>query len=149
MILPARKEVWRFNHSRAMSKTKDGVFASSLLVEMISVTGRKLSEMLDEIYARYGYSYTGLKVTANLKLQRSKRCTTKSMFRNNCQTLNLKLKKSATKMVLRFTSKMVVGSLPASQVLEPLLRIFAEMEDKTYNERVLLQMKTFCLCKKS
>lgn len=43
---------------RGHIKGKDGVFASSLLVEMISVTGKKLSEMLDEIYAKYGYAYT-------------------------------------------------------------------------------------------
>ena len=39
-------------------KGKDGVFASSLLVEMISVTGKKLSELLEEIYSKYGYAYT-------------------------------------------------------------------------------------------
>ena len=33
---------------------KDGIFAAALLVEMLSVTGRKMSAMLEEIYARYG-----------------------------------------------------------------------------------------------
>ncbi len=42
---------------RGHIKGKDGVFASSLLVEMISVTGKKLSELLDEIYGKYGYAY--------------------------------------------------------------------------------------------
>lgn len=35
-------------------KGKDGIFAASLLVEMICVTEQKLSEMLDEIYDKYG-----------------------------------------------------------------------------------------------
>ena len=33
---------------------KDGLYAASLLVEMMSVTGRKLSESVKELYARYG-----------------------------------------------------------------------------------------------
>ncbi len=33
---------------------KDGIFASALLVEMICVTGKKLSEILEEIYSTYG-----------------------------------------------------------------------------------------------
>ena len=33
---------------------KDGIYAGSLLVEMMAVTGRRLSEIYDEITARYG-----------------------------------------------------------------------------------------------
>ena len=33
---------------------KDGLYAASLLVEMMSVTGKKLSESVKELYARYG-----------------------------------------------------------------------------------------------
>lgn len=39
---------------RGHIKGKDGVFASAVLVEMICVTGKKLSELLDEIFGRYG-----------------------------------------------------------------------------------------------
>ncbi|MBR5235857.1 MAG: phosphoglucomutase/phosphomannomutase family protein [Clostridia bacterium] len=39
---------------RGHIKGKDGIFASSLLVEMISVCGRRISEILNEIYAKYG-----------------------------------------------------------------------------------------------
>ena len=39
---------------RGHIKGKDGIFAGSLLVELISVTGKKLSELLSEIYGRYG-----------------------------------------------------------------------------------------------
>lgn len=39
---------------RGHIKGKDGIFASALLVEMISVCGRKISEILNEIYDRYG-----------------------------------------------------------------------------------------------
>ena len=33
---------------------KDGLYAASLLVEMLAVTGRPLSEMIRDLYARYG-----------------------------------------------------------------------------------------------
>ena len=40
---------------RGHIKGKDGIFASSLLVEMICTTGKHLSDMLAEIYGKYGY----------------------------------------------------------------------------------------------
>lgn len=36
---------------------KDGIYAATLLVEMLSVTGRKLSELMQEIYATYGETF--------------------------------------------------------------------------------------------
>ena len=36
---------------------KDGLYAASLLVEMMSVTGKKLSESVKELYARYGETH--------------------------------------------------------------------------------------------
>lgn len=36
---------------------KDGIYAASLLVEMIAVTGKKLSELAEEIREKYGSSY--------------------------------------------------------------------------------------------
>lgn len=39
---------------RGHIRGKDGIFASALLAEMISVTGKKLSEILAEIYGKYG-----------------------------------------------------------------------------------------------
>ena len=36
---------------------KDGLYAASLLVEMMSVTGKKLSESVKELYSRYGETH--------------------------------------------------------------------------------------------
>lgn len=36
---------------------KDGIYAGTLLVEMLSVTGRKLSELMEDIYAEFGTAY--------------------------------------------------------------------------------------------
>jgi phosphomannomutase len=40
---------------RGHIRGKDGVFAASLLVEMISVTKMRISQLLDIIYKKYGY----------------------------------------------------------------------------------------------
>lgn len=42
---------------RGHIKGKDGIFAACLLVEMICLTGKKLSKLLDEIYAQFGRLY--------------------------------------------------------------------------------------------
>lgn len=39
---------------RGHIKGKDGIFASALIVEMICMTGKSISELLDEIYSKYG-----------------------------------------------------------------------------------------------
>lgn len=101
---------------RGHIKGKDGVFASSLLVEMISVTGKKLSELLDEIYGKYGYA-TWQKAIANSNQRKKRYCSTKFMLKSCCLSLNLRSKKSAMKMVRKCISRMVVGSSPAFLVL--------------------------------
>ncbi|HEX2938322.1 MAG TPA: phosphoglucomutase/phosphomannomutase family protein, partial [Ruminiclostridium sp.] len=40
---------------RGHIKGKDGVFAASLLAEMISVTGKSFTELLNEIYEQFGF----------------------------------------------------------------------------------------------
>jgi len=43
---------------RGHIKGKDGVFAATLLVEMLAVIGKKLSQIMEEIHQEYGYYYT-------------------------------------------------------------------------------------------
>lgn len=55
---------------RGSIKGKDGILAASLLVEMICATGKDLSELLDEIYEKYGFAYMtekSIQLTGELK----------------------------------------------------------------------------------
>ncbi len=36
---------------------KDGIYAATLLVEMLSVTGKKMSELMEDIYKEFGYAH--------------------------------------------------------------------------------------------
>ncbi|MDD3794669.1 MAG: phosphoglucomutase/phosphomannomutase family protein [Lachnospiraceae bacterium] len=40
---------------RGHIRGKDGIYASALLVEMLAVTGKRLSEIMDDIQAKYGH----------------------------------------------------------------------------------------------
>lgn len=42
---------------RGHIKGKDGIFAASLLVEMVCVTGKRLGDMLEEIYDQFGHFF--------------------------------------------------------------------------------------------
>jgi phosphomannomutase len=42
---------------RGHIKGKDGVYAATLLVEMIAVVGKKLSEIVEDIHREYGFYY--------------------------------------------------------------------------------------------
>lgn len=42
---------------RGHIRGKDGIFAATLLVEMVAVTGKPIGQLLDELYERYGSLY--------------------------------------------------------------------------------------------
>lgn len=106
---------------------KDGIFAAVLLVEMMATTGRKLSEIYEEIQARYGsyemaerdYSFSDEKKAEILqKLMKDKALpvfpieATKVNYSDGCKVYF----GDKGWLVCRFSGT------------EPLLRIFCEME---------------------
>ncbi|MFV0449435.1 MAG: phosphoglucomutase/phosphomannomutase family protein [Vibrio sp.] len=127
---------------RGHIKGKDGVFASSLLVEMISVTGKKLSEMLDEIYHRYGYAYTA-EGDCKFKAAEKQALYNKIYVEKQLPHFEFEIEKVSYQDGAKVYFKNGGWVIARFSGTEPLLRIFAEMEDKSTAERVLLQMKTF------
>lgn len=127
---------------RGHIKGKDGVFASSLLVEMISVTGKKLSELLSEIYNRYGYAYTA-EGDCKFKPAQKAELYSKLYVEKQLPEFEFEVEKvsyeDGAKVYFR-NGGWVIARFSGT---EPLLRIFAEMHDKDTAERVLQQMKQF------
>ncbi|MUL11552.1 phosphoglucomutase/phosphomannomutase family protein [Aliivibrio fischeri] len=127
---------------RGHIKGKDGVFASSLLVEMISVTGKKLSEMLDEIYAKYGYAYTA-EGDCTFKPAEKEALYNKIYVEKQLPEFEYKIEKVSYEDGAKVYFKNGGWVIARFSGTEPLLRIFAEMEDKPTAEKVLNEMKAF------
>ncbi|MDX1303372.1 phosphoglucomutase/phosphomannomutase family protein [Photobacterium sp.] len=127
---------------RGHIKGKDGVFASSLLVEMISVTGKKLSEMLGEIYAKYGYAYTA-EGDCTFKASERERLYDKIYVEKALPEFEYDVEKVSYADGAKVYFKNGGWALARFSGTEPLLRLFVEMKDQQQAEAVLQQMKVF------
>ena len=127
---------------RGHIKGKDGVFASSLLVEMISMTGKKLSELLDEIYSKYGYAYTA-EGDCKFKPSEKEALYTKIYVEKQLPEFEYEIEKVSYEDGAKVYFKNGGWVIARFSGTEPLLRIFAEMEDKDTAEHVLQKVKDF------
>ncbi|MBQ9886401.1 MAG: phosphoglucomutase/phosphomannomutase family protein [Lachnospiraceae bacterium] len=124
---------------RGHIKGKDGIYAASIIVEMISVTGKKLSEIVNEIEQIYGKLYM---VEQNIKFHPSRKeelykmlMVDKKIPEFGCEIDHVSYMdgckvyfKNGGWIIARFSGT------------EPLLRIFCEMET---NEAAEQMIKTF------
>ncbi|MDD1794199.1 phosphoglucomutase/phosphomannomutase family protein [Enterovibrio makurazakiensis] len=127
---------------RGHIKGKDGVFASSLLVEMISVTGKKLSEMLDEIYGKYGYAYTA-EGDCTFKASQRDSLYNRIYVDKELPEFAYEIEKVSYADGLKVYFKNGGWALARFSGTEPLLRIFVEWEDKETAEALVRQIKDF------
>ncbi|WP_217540278.1 phosphoglucomutase/phosphomannomutase family protein [Vibrio metschnikovii] len=127
---------------RGHIKGKDGVFASSLLVEMLSVTGKKLSELLQEIYGRYGYAYTA-EGDCKFSPQQKASLYNKLYVEKQLPDFDDEIEKVSYEDGAKVYFSNGGWIIARFSGTEPLLRIFAEMADKTTAERLVDQMKAF------
>jgi len=127
---------------RGHIKGKDGVFASSLLVEMISVTGKKLSEMLDEIYAKYGYAYTA-EGDCTFKPSQKESLYHRIYVDKQLPEFEYDIDHVSYEDGAKVYFKNGGWVIARFSGTEPLLRIFAEMADQATAEKVVNQVKAF------
>lgn len=127
---------------RGHIKGKDGVFASSLLVEMISVTGKKLSELLDEIYGKYGYAYTA-EGDCTFKPAQKEVLYNRIYVEKQLPNFEFEIDKVSYEDGAKVYFKNGGWVIARFSGTEPLLRIFAEMADKETAEQVVQQVKAF------
>ena len=127
---------------RGHIKGKDGVFASSLLVEMISVTGKKLSEMLNEIYGKYGYAYTA-EGDCTFRSADRQRLHDKIYTNKELPEFEWEIDHVSYADGAKVYFKNGGWALARFSGTEPLLRLFAEMENQEQAEKVVNQLKAF------
>ncbi|PSW19040.1 phosphonomutase [Photobacterium sanctipauli] len=127
---------------RGHIKGKDGVFASSLLVEMISATGKKLSELLGEIYDKYGYAYTA-EGDCTFKASDRQRLYDKIYENKELPEFEWEVEKVSYADGAKVYFKNGGWALARFSGTEPLLRLFAEMENQQQAEKVVQQFKAF------
>lgn len=127
---------------RGHIKGKDGVFASSLLVEMISVTGKKLSELLDEIYAKYGYAYMA-EGDCKFKPAQKEILHNRIYVEQQLPNFEFEIEKVSYEDGAKVYFKNGGWIIARFSGTEPLLRIFSEMADKETAEHVVQQFKDF------
>ena len=120
---------------------KDGLYAASLLVEMLSVSGRKLSELVQDLYDKYGEMHTaeydwalteesreviGRKIMEEKQLPAFDRKVEKVSYMDGC-----KVYLENGWVIVRFSGT------------EPRVRIFAEAETEEKAKQTVKQMADF------
>ncbi len=127
---------------RGHIKGKDGIFAASLLVEMISVTGKSLTEILNEIYIEFGYFYM---VESDYKFdQETKDRLMKLLFEDKkLPEYSYEIEKVSYLDGLKIYFKNGGWIIARFSGTEPLIRIFAEMESESMAKEVSDTMKKF------
>ena len=127
---------------RGHIKGKDSVFAASLLVEMIAVSGKKISELLTEIYDKYGYTYTA-EGDCTFKAEEKEIIYNKIYIDKSLPEFEYDIEKISYADGLKVYFKNGGWMIARFSGTEPLLRIFSEMQNQTIAEKIVNQMKAF------
>ncbi len=131
---------------RGHIKGKDGIFAAALLVEMICVTEQKLSEMLDEIYAKYGKTVMleyDTRFTEEKKQQLLKLLFDEKKLPDFSDRLKFEVDKISYLDGVKIYFKNGGWVIIRFSGTEPLLRVFCEMHNETDAKSVIELVKEF------
>ena len=114
---------------------KDGIFASSLLVEMICKTGKGLSEMLDEIHTKYGQSFMSER---DFKFSNEKKAQLQKLIYEDKVLLDFSEKVAKVSYMDGLKVYFENGGWIIARFsgTEPLIRVFCEMENKELAEKI-------------
>jgi len=121
---------------------KDGIFAASLLVEMIAVTKKKLSVILKEIYDRYGYR-TMIENSYTFDFDRKTDLNNMLYKERLIPDFGLPIEKLSYEDGLKVYFNNGGWLVARFSGTEPLLRVFAEMPDLKQAQDVCDRMKGF------
>lgn len=127
---------------RGHVKGKDGIFAAGLLVEMISVTGKRLAELLDDVEKQFG---TFDMVEANLEFHPREKERLLDLLYTQKQIPEFGIK--VERISYLDGVKVYFGNggwlIARFSGTEPLIRIFAEQENCEEADKLVATMKEF------
>ena len=121
---------------------KDGIFAASLLIEMMAVTKKNLSLILKEIYDRYGYRVM-LENSYAFNSQDKERLINILYHDRLIPDFAVPVEKLSYEDGLKVYFKNGGWLVARFSGTEPLLRVFAEMPDEQQADDVCNRMKGF------
>lgn len=127
---------------RGHIKGKDGIFAASLLIELLSVTGKSLSALLDEINQQFGYFFSN---ESDYKFNREDRprLVRKLFEKKEIPDYSYEIKEISYRDGLKIYFKNGGWVTARFSGTEPLLRIFSEMGTQKEADGVVNEMKSF------
>ena len=127
---------------RGHIKGKDGIFAATLLIEMICVTDKKISEILNDIYDKYGYRCM-VEKAYNFKAAKKKELM-KLLYEDKAlPEFPYELIKVSYMDGLKVYFKNKGWLIARFSGTEPVLRVFSEMPEKSDAENACNIMKNF------
>ncbi|NLP46730.1 MAG: phosphoglucomutase/phosphomannomutase family protein [Epulopiscium sp.] len=127
---------------RGHIKGKDGIFAASLLVEMISVTGKRLAELLDEIHDQFGY-FVMAEHDYRFKKEDKEKLMHLLFKEKQLPEFPYEIEKISYMDGVKVYFKDGSWIIARFSGTEPLLRVFAEADNKEKAENISQIMKEF------
>lgn len=121
---------------------KDGIFAASLLIELISVTGKSLSGQLDEIHQKFGQSFTH-ESDFKFRVQDKPKLIKKLFEEKQIPEYDYEIATVSYLDGLKIYFKNGGWVLARFSGTEPLIRIFSEMGTQEDADKVAEEMRIF------
>lgn len=121
---------------------KDGIFAACLLIEMIAVTGKKLSQIAQELENLYGKYYM-LECDKSFPADAKERIQNMLLVEKRLPQFPIDIEKISYLDGCKVYFKNGGWIIARFSGTEPLLRIFCEMQDKELAQNIVDIMKDF------
>lgn len=123
-------------------KGKDGVFAATLLVEMVSVTGKSLSELMEDIREKFG-NFRMVEHGFGFSLAEKDRLMNLLYAEKALPEFSLPVSKVSYMDGVKVFFENGGWIIARFSGTEPLLRVFAEMETEEEADSISSEMKVF------
>ena len=127
---------------RGHIKGKDGIFASSLLVEMICTTGKHLSDLLAEIYEKYGYMQM-MEFDTKFSVEKKEEMRRVLYEEEALPEFDVEIASVSRADGVKVTFENGGWIIARFSGTEPLIRIFCEMESKEHADKMIATMREF------